>query len=53
MTNRPERLVLVAGTGTEVGKTWVACRLTVLTTTGTRAAFAARRPYSPGLGLWV
>jgi dethiobiotin synthetase len=24
---RPERLVLVAGTGTEVGKTWVACRL--------------------------
>ena len=27
MANRPERLVLVAGTGTEVGKTWVACRL--------------------------
>ncbi|HEX6423973.1 MAG TPA: dethiobiotin synthase [Acidimicrobiales bacterium] len=27
MTHRPERLVLVAGTGTEVGKTWVACRL--------------------------
>ncbi|HEX5366773.1 MAG TPA: dethiobiotin synthase [Acidimicrobiales bacterium] len=25
--NRPERLVLVLGTGTEVGKTWVACRL--------------------------
>jgi len=24
---RPERLVLVTGTGTEVGKTWVACRL--------------------------
>jgi dethiobiotin synthetase len=24
---RPERLVLVAGTGTEVGKTWVTCRL--------------------------
>jgi dethiobiotin synthetase len=24
---RPERLVLVVGTGTEVGKTWVACRL--------------------------
>jgi dethiobiotin synthetase len=24
---RPERLVLVAGTGTEVGKTWVACAL--------------------------
>jgi len=27
MVNRPERLVLVVGTGTEVGKTWVACRL--------------------------
>ena len=27
MTARPERLVLVTGTGTEVGKTWVACRL--------------------------
>lgn len=27
MANRPERLVLVTGTGTEVGKTWVACRL--------------------------
>jgi len=27
VANRPERLVLVAGTGTEVGKTWVACRL--------------------------
>jgi dethiobiotin synthase len=26
---RPERLVLVTGTGTEVGKTWVACRLAV------------------------
>jgi dethiobiotin synthetase len=25
--SRPERLVVVAGTGTEVGKTWVACRL--------------------------
>jgi dethiobiotin synthetase len=24
---RPERLVLITGTGTEVGKTWVACRL--------------------------
>lgn len=29
MTVRPERLVLVTGTGTEVGKTWVACRLAV------------------------
>jgi dethiobiotin synthetase len=27
VTARPERLVLVTGTGTEVGKTWVACRL--------------------------
>ena len=27
MSARPERLVLVVGTGTEVGKTWVACRL--------------------------
>jgi dethiobiotin synthetase len=27
VTDRPERLVLVLGTGTEVGKTWVACRL--------------------------
>jgi dethiobiotin synthetase len=27
VTTRPERLVLVAGTGTEVGKTWVACHL--------------------------
>ncbi|HET8617778.1 MAG TPA: dethiobiotin synthase [Acidimicrobiales bacterium] len=27
MDPRPERLVVVAGTGTEVGKTWVACRL--------------------------
>ena len=29
MSARPERLVLVLGTGTEVGKTWVACRLAV------------------------
>lgn len=27
MSVRPERLVLVTGTGTEVGKTWVACRV--------------------------
>jgi dethiobiotin synthase len=26
---RPERLVLVTGTGTEVGKTWIGCRLAV------------------------
>lgn len=29
MSDRPERVVLVLGTGTEVGKTWVACRLAV------------------------
>ncbi|HMG42641.1 MAG TPA: AAA family ATPase [Acidimicrobiales bacterium] len=29
MSSRPERVVLVTGTGTEVGKTWVACRLAV------------------------
>ena len=29
MSGRPERVVLVTGTGTEVGKTWVACRLAV------------------------
>jgi dethiobiotin synthetase len=40
---RPERLVLVAGTGTEVGKTWVACRLALaLRTRGLIAA--ARKP---------
>jgi dethiobiotin synthetase len=27
VTIRPDRLVVVLGTGTEVGKTWVACRL--------------------------
>jgi dethiobiotin synthetase len=27
VTTRPERLVLVTGTGTDVGTTWVACRL--------------------------
>ncbi|MBV8296394.1 MAG: dethiobiotin synthase [Acidimicrobiia bacterium] len=40
---RPERLVLVAGTGTEVGKTWVAARLAeALRARGTRVA--ARKP---------
>lgn len=29
MGDRPERLVLVTGTGSKVGKTWVACRLAV------------------------
>jgi len=27
MTRRPRRLIAVAGTGTEIGKTWVTCRL--------------------------
>ncbi len=39
----PERLVVVVGTGTEVGKTWVACRaLEALATAGMRVA--ARKP---------
>jgi dethiobiotin synthetase len=40
---RPGRLVLVAGTGTDVGKTWVSARLlTVLRAAG--ATVAARKP---------
>lgn len=40
---RPERLVLITGTGTEVGKTWVACRLaTALRERGLKVA--ARKP---------
>jgi dethiobiotin synthetase len=40
---RPGRLVLVAGTGTDVGKTWVSARLlTTLRTAG--ATVAARKP---------
>ena len=50
MTHRPERLVLVVGTGTEVGKTWVACRLArALRRRG--LIVAARKPaqsYDPG-----
>lgn len=43
MSTRPERLVLVAGTGTEVGKTWVACHLArALTVRG--LIVAARKP---------
>jgi dethiobiotin synthetase len=39
----PERLVVVVGTGTEVGKTWVACRtLEALAAAGVRVA--ARKP---------
>ncbi len=50
MGHRPERLVLVVGTGTEVGKTWVACRLArALRRRG--LIVAARKPaqsYAPG-----
>ncbi len=43
MNARPERLVVVAGTGTEVGKTWVACHLAAgLRSRGTTVA--ARKP---------
>ncbi|MGZ4730338.1 MAG: AAA family ATPase, partial [Acidimicrobiales bacterium] len=46
----PERLVVVVGTGTEIGKTWVACRLLEsLRAAGVRVA--ARKPvqsYEPG-----
>ena len=41
--SRPERIVVVAGTGTEIGKTWVGCRLlTHLIAEGHRVA--ARKP---------
>jgi len=46
----PDRLVVVLGTGTEIGKTWVACRvLESLRSDGVRVA--ARKPvqsYEPG-----
>lgn len=43
MTSRPERLIVVTGTGTEVGKTWVSARLLgALGATGRRVA--ARKP---------
>ena len=48
---RPDRLVVVAGTGTEVGKTWVAARLTSGATGAGRpgGARASRRsPSMPG-----
>ncbi len=50
MVARPERLVLVTGTGTEVGKTWVACRL-ALALRARGLVVAARKPaqsYEPG-----
>jgi dethiobiotin synthetase len=40
---RPERVVLVCGTGTEVGKTWVACRLLAELRRG-GATVSARKP---------
>jgi dethiobiotin synthetase len=53
VATRPERLVLVTGTGTEVGKTWVACRLArALRSRG--LVVAARKPvqsYDPGVDL--
>jgi dethiobiotin synthetase len=43
VTMRPERLVLVCGSGTDVGKTWVSCRLlSVLSARG--VSVAARKP---------
>lgn len=52
MTTRPDLLVLVAGTGTEVGKTWATCALARdLVARG--IAVAARKPaqsYEPGEG---
>lgn len=42
-TTRPDRLVVVLGTGTEVGKTWVACRLLEAVRSAGRSV-AARKP---------
>ena len=42
-SRRPDRLVLVVGTGTEVGKTWVAARVLERLRTG-GLAVAARKP---------
>ena len=41
--NRPRRVVVVLGTGTEIGKTWVACRL-LEAVRSTGASVAARKP---------
>jgi dethiobiotin synthetase len=52
LVGRPERLVLVTGTGTEVGKTWVSARLAEhLRARGLRVS--ARKPaqsFEPGTG---
>lgn len=50
--SRPERLVVVAGTGTEVGKTWMAARL-LESWRGAGLSVAARKPvqsFDPGAG---
>lgn len=41
--SRPRRLIVIAGTGTEVGKTWVGCRLLELARKRGRRV-AARKP---------
>jgi len=49
---RPERLIVVTGTGTEVGKTWVAARLAEVLRAGGRRV-VARKPaqsFEPGEG---
>jgi dethiobiotin synthetase len=49
---RPRSLVVVTGTGTEVGKTWVSCSLLALAR-ARGLAVAARKPvqsYAPGAG---
>ncbi|HMD45649.1 MAG TPA: dethiobiotin synthase [Acidimicrobiales bacterium] len=49
---RPDRLVLVVGTGTEVGKTWLAARL-IAALRDAGSAVAARKPtqsFEPGRG---
>lgn len=49
MTDRPRRLVVVAGTGTEVGKTWVGAAL-ARALGGTVAARKLVQSYEPGTG---
>ena len=53
MTQRPDLLIVIAGTGTEVGKTWVGCQLVgELRSMGWRVL--ARKPvqsFDPGDGL--
>jgi dethiobiotin synthetase len=53
MTRGPELLVVIAGTGTDIGKTWVGCQLaTELRTRGLRVS--ARKPvqsFDPAEGL--